>query len=190
MKHVIIILTLLFAVLTSCHKKKETTPTSSGSVDVGDASADFLYKYTQGSFNFISSSNSINQTWPTALDSGSMYSYVMYPFNTSLLLLISNKKTSPTITGNPDIILDLLQKGSNSNFQINKSYALPSSQTHCTIKCSGGLNYDATSATCVFTTISSSKIEGYVDGKFEVYNGITGVTTSNVQGKLTFNLLK
>jgi hypothetical protein len=191
MKHQFLSFALICLMFNSCHKKSDKPNILQTSENISqDASADFLYKYTQGSFNFISSSNAINQTWPTALDSGSMYSYVKYPYNLSMLLLVSNKKTNPIIIGNPDIILDLEQLGLNSNFQINKPYQLPSSQANCVIKCSGGFNYDATSATCVFTTISSNKIEGYVDGKFEVYNANTGVTTSNIQGKLTFNLLK
>lgn len=191
MKSQFLFFALICLLFNACHKKSDQPNNSQTSENISqDASSDFLYQYTQGSFNFISTTNSINQTWPTALDSGSMYSYNKTPFNTSLLLLISNKKSNPTFIGDPDIILDLLQTGVPSNYLTNHSYSIPNSKMHCSIRCFGGLNYDVTNASFLLTTLNSNIIEGYVDGKFEVYNANTGVTTSNIQGKLTFNLLK
>ncbi len=191
MKFVFITFISLSIFCFSCHKKT-SQPAGYGSSNSSqnDASSDFLYKYTSGTFNFQSAVHNINQTWPVALDSGCIYSYTKFPSNTSLLLLISNKKTNPTLVGNPDITLDLLQTGANSNYQINTTYSIPNSYRHCSIKCSGGFNYDATNVTCVFTSVNANKIEGYVDGKFDVYDANMAVTTSNIQGRLTFNILK
>jgi hypothetical protein len=159
----------LLALFSACKKDKKPSTSSGNGNNTPSLPNEFSYQYATGTFHFVSTSDGVDVTLNAAPESGSQISRFTDPLVINQLLLVSEKQSAPSQTGDPDLIISM----ANTNgpfYTTNTPYTIVNSddafEYSTTVGATWG-RFKPISAQITFTQLSQQQISGTISGTFD-----------------------